>query len=169
MIKYTFKLTKHKDIFSVRSPQFPNVVSYASNEEAVLKKFFFDLDNELNCLINANKLIPAPVSNPQRKEKGDGSFALSLSAECTVLLYNAMQRKGIDRKQLATLLALTEKDVKPEDWQSDKLKNIKPSTSPKYKKVQRLLDVCLASTINEMTEAFRVIGCYLNIKVENFK
>ena len=75
-----------------------------------------------------------------------------------------MLDKKIDRPTLAHLLALDEKGVLIE-WKLDKALKSIPVDLPKYKSVHRLLDVNHSSTINEISDAFRILECLLDIKI----
>lgn len=166
MIIYGLLIEKHGKILSLTSESFPTVKGYGKTEHEASTDFFAKLHNELNKLIKNGKELPASI-NPNKlpRKKGYGRFTIPLSIELTMQLHRTMLEKGIDRGTLAKLLALDEEEGNGQHWTLSKnLKKI-PNSHPKYKKVQRLLDVKHSSTINEISDAFRVLDSMIDIRV----
>ncbi|OKS88188.1 hypothetical protein [Mucilaginibacter polytrichastri] len=165
MLSYELQLKKLNKIFTSTSPQFPQILGVGNSELETTKDFFSKLSQEINRIILSGEKFPENISIDNRLNypRGRGTFNLPLSIELKMLLHKEMIERNITKTQLANLLALTEHDVKADEWQLSKTIHLKPSLPPRYKKVQRLLDVKHNSKIQELAEAFRVIDKVIKI------
>lgn len=167
MIKYSLKTLRHGDIYSIHSPQIEFLTGYGKTQDEAFAAFVTQMLDYFNQRISKGLAIPAPIEVPKNKKLGDGIYTMPLSEEFTVLLHNTMLKKGVSKTQLAKLLALSGNDISSQEWNLSYTLTVEPSNPPKYKKVQRLLDIKHDSTLEEITEAFRVLDCVIDLDIRD--
>ena len=166
MVTYSFSFKKTGKEFTCRPDQFAQAEGSGRTFDLAFSDMMSKVRREIATAIETRQALPAGIRSAHApKKRGCGSFSLPLPVAMTMHLHSIMLVKKVTPMQLARLLALTGKEVAPEDWQLDKIRLLKPKASPAYKKVQRLLDIEHSSSIHEISEAFRVLDCALDIKV----
>lgn len=167
MIRYGLVIEKSGKIYCYGSPQFQDLKGYGITEEDAFKDFLKKFHEKLRSIIKKRQSFPSSISGKavSVSKKGTGSFQLPISIELAMRLHTTMLEKGVDKSALARLLALTDDDVKSGEWNLKKTLKIMPKVPPKYKKVQRLLDISHDSTLDEMSEAFRVLDCLIDVNI----
>lgn len=167
MIMYGLVWNKSGKIYCYQSPQFSGLKGFGDSPGEAFVELMMKVDKEVGRRIAAHEPLPLSLQPGDKSisRKGTGHFTFPLTMELTLLLHQTMLEKNITRATLARLLALTQEEVGPEGWHLDKTLKIEPKAPPKYKKVQRLLDIKHDSSINEMSEAFRVIDCCIDARI----
>lgn len=159
MITYGLIINETEGNCCFESPQFPGIKGIAQNRDMAFISLMSQVENQLQETIQEGKTFPQGIDrNKLPSQKNTGSFMLPLSAQFTLQLHSVMLQKKISRKILARLLALDSNDVKSEEWNLEHTINIAPKNELKYDDVDKLLNIIYPSTINEMAEAFRVLG-----------
>lgn len=154
------------NLLSITSPQFPGITGVGKTELKAIKMFFAELNVFLRESIKKQQLPPKPILPTSLiNREGHGSFNLPLQTEIAILLVEKMIESFISPGRLAKLLALTEEEVSY-NWQLKHTRSKEPRQKPKYKNVQRLLNIDHESTLAEIVEAFRVLNYKLTISLE---
>lgn len=171
MIAYALKERKSGKIYAYSTPQLPSIEGFGNTPSQAFKDMAGKMTAELKRRMAAGEALPDFLSHEERRrlaakqEKGTGTFCFPLTVELKLLLYNTMKAKKVTRPMLAKLLALLENEVSPDGWRLANTLTIEPKAPPKYKKVQRLLDIEHDSSINEIAEAFRVLDSQIDVRV----
>lgn len=151
-----------------QSPQFKGLQGIGADNDSAFVAMIQQVEAELSRIIDAGEAFPKGIDPAKASAKKDtGSFILPLAMQLTMRLHETMLAKKVTRHDLARLLALDDMDVANDGWELHTILKLKPHTAPKYQKVRRLLDIQRDSSINEMAEAFRVLGCDVDVIISD--
>ncbi len=165
-IVYNFSMKKEREHLCCSSLQFPEICGIGIDKQDAFLSLITQIEAQLKENIKNGLTVPLG-EDVYLQKNSDGIFTLPLSMQFSLYLYSAMLDKDISKDTLAQLLALDEIDVQNNEWDFEKISKIKSRNNPKYAEVEKLLDIAYDSTINEMAEAFRVLGFDVSLTIED--
>ena len=136
MLRYPVKLKEEGKRVLVSFPDVPGVHTYGANRQEALARAVDALETMFLGIIADREDIPSPSQAKSR------SFVeLPALTEAKILLYRTMRSLGIGKAELARRL----------DWHMPQ--------------VDRLLDLRHASQLDQLEQAFQILGRQLTIQV----
>jgi antitoxin HicB len=137
MINYRVKLQNDEGTVLVRSPDFPELITYGETREEALKHAVGAFAEAIAARIHDKEPIPAP----SRIKKGEPFVTLPLQTEIKILLLESMKEKGMRKAELARRMNLHRQEI------------------------DRLLDIHQSTSLAKIESAFEVLGKRLQIEV----
>ena len=135
MLAYPIKLTKDdNDTYLVTCPDFPEVTTFGDDRDDALDRALDAIEEAISARIANREVIPRP-------SKGKTLVFLPTQAVLSVLLYNTMLERGINKSQLARLL----------HWHRPQ--------------VDRLLDLRHGTRLDHIDAAFEAMGMKVDISL----
>lgn len=135
-MRYPIEFTHEEGSVTVCAPDIPSAHTFGDDKASARRHLPDAIDTALSIIIADRKEIPAP--SPAR---GRETIALSALSTAKIELYQAMREAGIRKATLARRLG----------W--------------KPPQVDRLLDLCHASRLDQIERAFAALGKAIEIKV----
>jgi antitoxin HicB len=139
MVSYPVQITREKAAFLAAFPDIPIAHAVGDSKEACLRDALDALETAFIALMADRIAIPPP----SRVKRGMDSVTLPALTEAKLMLYRSMLDAGIRKAELAPRLG----------WH-------KPQ-------VDRLLDLRHDSRLDQLEEAFRILGKHIRISVED--
>ena len=136
MLRYPVKLEREGRRILVSIPDVPSVHTFGNNQEQALTRAVDALETMFMGIIADREDIPLPSA-----AKGRHFVELPALTEAKILLYRTMRALGVGKAELARRL----------NWHMPQ--------------VDRLLDLRHASRLDQLEQAFRILGRQLSIKV----
>jgi antitoxin HicB len=136
MLKYPVKFEREGRRILVSFPDVPGVHTFGSNRGQALERAANALETMFMGIIADREDIPLP-----KAAKGRSFVELPALTEAKILLYRTMRILGVGKAELARRLG----------WH--------------LPQVDRLLNLRHASRLDQLEQAFRILGCHLTINV----
>lgn len=136
MLRYPVKLEREGKWILVSFPDVPGVHTYGNSRKQALERGADAVETMFMAMMADKKEIPLPPGI-----KGRNFVELPALTEAKILLYRTMRSLGIGKAELARRLG----------WHMPQ--------------VDRLLDLRHASRLDQLEQAFRVLGRQLTIKI----
>jgi hypothetical protein len=165
MITYELQCLKNAGTFKYLCTQFPELKTEANDRQAAMRKMISLIHKELQKRIKKNLEVPLGEASIRPATKKVQYVTLPVAVELKVKLYGLLKFKGVSRTELAKLLALRDTDILMTDWILDKIRKKAVACTPHYKKVQRLFDLNYKSSLDDLSEAFRLIDCMIDVQL----
>jgi len=136
MLRYPVKLEREGRRLLVSFPDLPGVHTFGARREEALARAVDALETMLMGIISDREEIPLPSA-----VRGRSFVELPALTEAKILLYRRMRGLGVGKAELARRLG----------WHMPQ--------------VDRLLDLRHASRLDQLEQAFRVLGRQLTIQI----
>jgi|WetSurMetagenome_2_1015567.scaffolds.fasta_scaffold67626_3 antitoxin HicB len=136
MLKYLVKFEREGRRILVSFPDVPGVHTFGSNRGQALERAANALETMFMGIIADREDVPLPKAT-----KGRSFVELPALTEAKILLYRTMRILGVGKAELARRLG----------WH--------------LPQVDRLLNLRHASRLDQLEQAFRILGCHLTINV----
>ena len=136
MLRYPVKLEREGRRLLVSFPDLPGVDTFGARREEALARAVDALETMLMGIISDREEIPLPSA-----VRGRSFVELPALTEAKILLYRRMRGLGVGKAELARRLG----------WHMPQ--------------VDRLLDLRHASRLDQLEQAFRVLGRQLTIQI----
>ncbi|MGH9608607.1 MAG: type II toxin-antitoxin system HicB family antitoxin [Bryobacteraceae bacterium] len=140
MLRYPVVLTQEDGKILVGFPDFPNVHTFGDDRQEAMARAVDALETYFMGMIEDHEAIPQPRN---RQTKTEQLIELPAVTEAKVALYRQMRNARMSKAELARRLN-------------------RPLTH-----VDRLLDICHPSRLDQLEQAFRVIGKRLVVSFED--
>lgn len=137
MISYRVKLQDDEGTVLVRSPDFPELVTYGEDRDDALSY----AAGAFAEAIAARMAHREPIPTPSKGKASDPRVTLPVQVELKVRLYQSMDDKGVRKADLARKMDLHRQEI------------------------DRLLDLNHATSLAKIEKAFAVLGKTLDIEV----
>ncbi len=137
MLRYPVKLRREGSRILVSFPDVPGVHTYGTGRKQALPRAVDALETMLMGIIADKEDIPSP--SPAR---GRPFVELPALTEAKIVLYRTMRARGVGKAELARRLGCH------------------------LPQVDRLLDLRHASRLNQLEQAFRILGRQLTITIQ---
>ena len=137
MIKYRVKLTDDEGTVLVRSPDFPDVITFGNSREEALRYAVGAFREVIASRIFHKEQIP----EPSKISSKDDFIVLPLQTEMKIRLYQSLNESGMKKSQLARKLNLHRQEI------------------------DRLMDFNQSTSIGKIESAFAALGKQLKIEV----
>jgi antitoxin HicB len=135
---YRLRLEPDGDTVLVRSPDFPEIVTFGESRDDALIHVRDALEEAIAARIAHNEDIPPPLDKPD----GDDCIELPVMVRLKSALYMILRRRNLTRADLQRLMQL-----------------------PHREQVDRLLRLDHNSNIETMAQAFKALGAPLEIRI----
>jgi len=136
MLRYPVKLEKEGRRILVSFPDVPGAHTFGTNREQALARASDALETMFMGMIADKEAIPSPST-----AKAQNFVELPALTEAKLMLYQTMRTLGVGKAELARRLG----------WHMPQ--------------VDRLLDLRHASRLDQLEQAFRILGKQLSIKI----
>lgn len=136
MLRYSVKLEKEGRRILVSFPNVPGVHTFGASREQALARAVDALETMIIGIMADREEIPLPSTAKNRP-----FVELPALTEAKILLYRTMRTLGVGKAELARRL----------DWHMPQ--------------VDRLLDLRHASRLDQLEQAFRILGRQLTIQI----
>jgi antitoxin HicB len=137
MISYRVNLEDDEGTVLVKSPDFPEIITFGETREAALKYAVGAFREAIAGRIHYKEPIPAP----SKIRAKDDFITLPLQTEMKIRMYESMRESGIRKSDLARKMKLHRQEI------------------------ERLLDFEHATSLNKIESAFAAMGKTLKIEV----
>ena len=137
MINYRVKLADDEGTFLVKSPDFPELITFGDTREEALDYAIAAFREAVATRIHYKE----PIPTPSRIKSGEDFITLPLQTEMKIRLYESLQENGMKKAELARKMNLHRQEI------------------------DRLLDFKQSTSIGKIERAFAALGKQLKIEV----
>jgi antitoxin HicB len=141
MISYRVTLEDDEGTVLVKSPDFPEVITFGETREAALSYAVGAFREAIAGRIHYKE----PIPNPSKIRVKDNFITLPLQTEMKIRVYESMRESGTKKADLARKMKVHRQEI------------------------ERLLDFEHATSLNKLESAFSAMGKTLKIEVADSK
>ena len=137
MISYRVKLRDDEGTVLVRSPDFPELITFGETREDALGYAIGAFEEAIEARVADRKSVPTP----SKGKPSDPRVTLPTQAAVKVMLYQQMFKDGVKKADLARMMKLHRQEI------------------------DRLLDLNHATNLTKLEAAFAALGKSLKVEV----